>query len=114
MATRSVPINGVRHDDSFDLETLLNAIEAAMGTVTGQRSNGFANGPWQIDGGPPIVAIDAPHGNPAHGQYNRVCVDYARSITCVVAVSVTSQGVVGCMGEQAGQGSHTPLNRRKS
>lgn len=37
MATMSVPINGVRHDDSFDLETLLNAIEAAMGTVTGRR-----------------------------------------------------------------------------
>jgi hypothetical protein len=33
----SVPINGVSHDDSFDLETLLNAIEAAMGTVTGRR-----------------------------------------------------------------------------
>jgi hypothetical protein len=58
-------MNGVRHDDSCDPETLLNAIETASGIVTDRRQSGFAYGPWQIDGGPPRVAMDAPRGKPA-------------------------------------------------
>jgi len=30
-------INGMRHDGSYDLDTLVDAIEAAMGAVTGHR-----------------------------------------------------------------------------
>jgi protein-disulfide isomerase len=30
-------MNGVRHDDAFDLETLLSAIERAMGVVSDPR-----------------------------------------------------------------------------
>jgi protein-disulfide isomerase len=30
-------INGVRHDGAYDFDTLLNAIESAMGAVTGER-----------------------------------------------------------------------------
>jgi hypothetical protein len=40
--TPTFVMNGVRHDDFFDLETLLNAIEAARGPVTDRRESGVA------------------------------------------------------------------------